>query len=101
MKLEKYLAIGEPIYKFECELKNGTIGTVDLFRQLDDMIDKPLTEKDKANYVYSIVKKIIDKLTDIAIVHAENKGINSIGLTGGVSYNIPISEMVEKNVRKK
>ena len=100
IKLEKYLATGKPIYKFECEIKNGTIRTIDIFRQLDEMIDKPLTEKDKANYVFSFVNKIIEKLTDIAIEHAENKGINSIGLTGGVSYNIPISNMVEKNIRK-
>ena len=35
-----------------------------------------------------------------SLIVSENKGIKSIGLTGGVSYNIPISDMVEKNVRK-
>ncbi len=100
MKLEKYLANGKPTYSFDAEVKNGTIGTVDLFRQLDETIDKPLTEKDKANYVHSMVKIVIDKLSDIAIVHAERRDIKTIGLTGGISYNIPITEMVEKQVNK-
>jgi len=47
-----------------------------------------------------MVKSIINSLTNIAIEHAENSGIKSIGLTGGVSYNIPIIEMVEKQVKK-
>jgi hydrogenase maturation protein HypF len=98
MKLEKYLANGKPTYSFDIEAKNGIVGTIDLFRQLDEKIDKPLTEKEKADYVNSMVKTIVDKLTDIAIEHAEGKGIKTIGLTGGVTYNIPITEMVEKQV---
>ena len=98
MKLEKYLAMGEPKYSFDVEVKNGVIGTIDLFRQLDEKIDKPLTEKEKADYVYSLVKSIVDILADIAIKNADKKGIKSIGITGGVSYNIPITEMVEKQV---
>ena len=47
-----------------------------------------------------MVKTIIDTLTDIAVNHAESEGIKSIGITGGVSYNIPITEMVEKRVKK-
>lgn len=100
MKLEKYLAIGEGEYSFETEVKNGIVGTVDLFRQLDEKIDKPLNEKEKADFVYSIVKTIVDELSDIAIEIAEERGIKTIGITGGVSYNIPITEMVEKKVKQ-
>ena len=50
--------------------------------------------------IHSMVKIIVDSLTDIAIEHAENRGVKNIGLTGGVSYNIPITEMVEKQVNK-
>jgi len=99
MKLEKYLAIGEPKYSFDAEIKNGIVGTINLFKQLDRMIDKPLTEKEKANYAHSFVKTIIDNLTNIAIENAEKKGIDNIGLTGGVSYDIPITEMVENQVK--
>ena len=100
MKLEKYLDIGKPNYSFDVEVKDGIIGTIDLFKQLDEKIDKPLTEKEKADYVYSMVKTIVDKLSDIAIENADSKGIKTIGLTGGVTYNIPITEMVEKQVNK-
>ena len=100
MKLEKYLCLGESKYSFDSKIKNGVVGTIDLFRQLDEMIDRPLTEKEKADFVYSYVKRVIDDLTNIAILHAENLGINNIGLTGGVSYNIPIVEMIEKQVEK-
>ncbi len=99
MKLEKYLENGKPKYSFDIEVKNGIVGTTDLFRQVDE-IKKPLTEKMKADISYSMVKMIVNSLTNIAIEHAGNSGIKSIGLTGGVSYNIPIIEMVEKQVKK-
>jgi len=41
----------------------------------------------------------MDNLTNIAIENAEKKGIDNIGLTGGVSYNIPITEMVENQAK--
>jgi hydrogenase maturation protein HypF len=99
MKLEKYLANGKPIYSFDIEVKNGVVGTTDLFRQVDEII-KPITEKKKANISYSMVNSIVNSLTNMAIEHAENNDIKSIGLSGGVSYNIPIIEMVEKQVKK-
>ncbi len=100
MKLEKYLSVGESKYSFKSEVKNGVVGTIDLFRQLDEMINEPLTEREKADYVYSFVKTILDDLTDTAIHNTNNLDIKNIGLTGGVSYNIPIVEMIEKQVKK-
>jgi len=101
MKLEKYLDIGKNKYSFNVEIKNGVVGTIDLFRQLDEKINKTLTKKEKADFVYSFVNSIVDKLTEIAIENAENEGIKNIGITGGVSYNIPITEMVEKKVKQE
>jgi hydrogenase maturation protein HypF len=100
MKLEKYLAIGKNKYSFDTELKNGIIGTIDLFRQLDEKIKKTPNEKEKADFAYSFVKSIVDKLTESAIENAKNQGIKNIGITGGVSYNIPIIEMVEKKIKQ-
>ena len=100
MKLEKYLAEGSAKYSLDPNISKGVIGTVDLFRQLDEMIKKPLSEKDKADYAYSFVKTIIDDLSDSAIDYAKDKGIKSVGLSGGVAYNIPITEMVESKVQK-
>jgi hydrogenase maturation protein HypF len=100
MKLEKYLSMGKPVYSFNVESKNGVVGTVDLFRQLDEKIKKELSEQEKANLAISFVKTIIDEMTCIAIESAEKNDIKNIGITGGVSYNIPITEMVEKQVKK-
>ena len=48
-----------------------------------------------------MVKAIVDSLTKIAIENAEQKKIDNIGLTGGVSYNIPITNMVDSIVKKE
>lgn len=101
MKLEKYLAMGQPKYFFDSNVKNGVVSTIDLFRQLDDKVKEPFSEKEKADISFSFVKSIVDSLSDIAIKYALDNGIKNIGISGGVSYNIPIVEMVEKRVRKK
>jgi len=59
-----------------------------------------LSENMKADFIYSFVKSMVDGLVDIAVENAQNDGIDSIGLTGGVSYNIPIVEMVNDRVKK-
>jgi hydrogenase maturation protein HypF len=100
MKLEKYLTKGKPKHSFECDVKDGVVSTVDLFRQLDEMIPKTLSDRDKADYSHSIVKTIVDNLTSIAIDFAEEKNVKRIGLSGGVTYDIPIVEMVEKQINK-
>jgi hydrogenase maturation protein HypF len=100
MKLEKYLVNGSDKYSFDIEIKNGIVGTSDLFRQVEEKVKPPFTEIQKANISYSMVKTIVDKLVEIAVENAETNRIKSIGLTGGVSYNIPITEMVERQVKK-
>lgn len=100
MKIEKYLAKGKKNYSFNVEIKNNVIGTIDLFRQMDEQIKKPITEKQKADISYSLVKSVIDGLFEIIIQNAEYSDIKKIGLTGGVSYNIPIVKMIEENIEK-
>ncbi|MDH7517847.1 MAG: carbamoyltransferase HypF [Candidatus Thermoplasmatota archaeon] len=100
MKLERYLALGKPKYSFDTEVKNGVVGTTDLFREVEEKIKTPFTETQKADIAYSMVKSIVDKLVEIAVENAKENSIKTIGLTGGVSYNIPINEMVEKQVNK-
>ncbi len=100
MKLEKYLANGSDKYSFNVEVKDGIVITTDLFRQVEEKVKPPFTESQKANISYSMVKTIVDKLVEIAVENAEANGIKNIGLTGGVSYNIPIIEMVERQVKK-
>ena len=100
MKLEKYIAKGEAKFDFYTPIKNGVINTTDLFRQLKEKIKNPITERQKADFAYSLVNSIIENLTNIAIEFASKSNIDNIGLTGGVSYNIPITEMVERQVKK-
>lgn len=99
MKLERYLAVGLPRYPLHVAIKDDVIGVQDIFRQLDEQLRPSLSEKEKADAATSLVKAIVDALTDIAIVHAKQTGIQTIGLTGGVSYNIPITEMVQRMVK--
>jgi hydrogenase maturation protein HypF len=98
MKLEKYLAFGEHKCDFHVNVKEDVIGTADVFRQLDEQIQGPLNEQEKADYAFSFAKAIVDALSRIAIKKAEDTDIKTVGLTGGVSYNVPITEMVEREV---
>jgi len=98
MKLEKYLAKGHHKLKLDLEIKNNVVQVVDLFRQVDEKFKSPFSESDKADISYSMVKRIVEGLSDIAIEYAQNKGLNNIGLTGGVSYNIPITNIVLKRI---
>ena len=100
MKLEKYLSIGKKTMEFDINRKENTVPVKEIFTQMDNQIKKPLKEKDKANICYSVVKTLLNELVDIAIEYTENEGLTTIGITGGVSYNIPIMDMVSKKVKK-
>lgn len=101
MKLEKYLAHGEEKHHFTVTQHNGVINTSDLFQQLSELIHPPLLLKEKADFAYSMVRAIIDAMTDIAIQTAEQEDIKTIGVTGGVSYNIPITKMIDNQAKKE
>ncbi len=100
MKLEPYLASGKQIHTFDVSVNNGVVSTIDVFRQLDEQIQGPLNNQEKADYAFSFVKAIVGALSQLAISEAKTQGIKTVGLTGGVSYNIPITEMVEQEVTK-
>jgi hydrogenase maturation protein HypF len=104
MKTEKYLEAGEAKYNFEVTVKNGIIGTLELFSQLDNYAEKLLTERKKADLLYSFVKCLTEALAIIAVNKAVENGIKCIGITGGVAYSVPIvkicEELVEKNKLK-
>ena len=100
MKLEKYLELGNDTYNLEVETKNNIVQVTDLFNQIDRIVIPPFTERQKANIAYSIVKSIITGLSEIAINYALDNDIKTIGLTGGVSYNVPINKIVLEQVKK-
>ena len=94
MKCEPLLARGKQIEGFDTETVNGVIRTAHLFK------DMPKGAK-REDIAYSIVKAVIDEMVNNACDDAMKRGIGSIGLTGGVSYNGPICRMVEDAVKER
>ena len=90
MKMEPILRHGIPKEGFETEVVNGEIRTAHLFENID--------RYRKEDVAYSIVDSIVSKMVDVACDAAYKKGIREIGITGGVSYNVPICDMFRRHV---
>lgn len=91
MKLEPLLARGRLVKGFETETVNGIIRTAHLFHDSSER---------KEDVAYSIVYGIMNELVQSAAESAYSSGIECIGLTGGVSYNGPITRMFVDMVSK-
>ena len=78
--------------------------TLELFEQLFEEAPPHaaagLDDAEKADFVYSFVYALLEELVGIALEFAEEEGL-SVGMTGGVSYNEPITMMVEGFVRRR
>jgi hydrogenase maturation protein HypF len=105
MKLERYLLNGKDEYEFKTEIIDADrkiVRTLPLFDQLYDYVNYEnvphLSEREKSNLAYSFVRSLIEKLVTVGIDCAEQNDIGFIGLSGGVSYNIPITRMVKEIV---
>ncbi len=90
MKLEKHIESGKRAFDFTVERKGNVIQTVPLFQQL---LGSEGSADDKAR---SFVHALLEEMVDIAAVEAASRGIESIGITGGVSYNHAISLMAKE-----
>jgi hydrogenase maturation protein HypF len=102
MKLERYLAHGEPTYAFETTVEAADrkiVRTLPLFDQLADY--RISTEQEKADVAYSFVETLLQELVEIAADVCESTGVQTIGITGGVSYDLPIVRMAERLVKAK
>jgi hydrogenase maturation protein HypF len=95
MKLETILERGRVLPGLHAEMVNGAIMTVPLFQQLKEM--KGQREDLAVTFIYALLERMVDTAAD----EAENKGIEVIGLTGGVSYNGVVSALTEELVMKK
>jgi len=98
MRLEPLLETGKPSYKFEAKVKGGVVQTLGLFEQLFDL--KLKSESERADAARSFVGAMTIALTEIAIENAEGEGVKRVGLSGGVSYSIPIAKIFEERVEK-
>lgn len=90
MKMEPLLRRGMRLKGFETEVVNGEIRTAHLFESID--------RYRKEDAAYSIVDSVISKMVETACDAAYEKDIREIGITGGVSYSIPISDMFRRHV---
>ena len=86
MKLEPLLARGHLVPGFETYTENGIIKTAHLFSHLGQC-------GNKADAAYSVVHGILDEMVASAADSASEDGY--IGITGGVSYDVPMIKMAE------
>ena len=91
MKLEPLLARGHLVPGFETYTENGIIKTAHLFSHLGQW-------GNKADAAYSVVHGILDEMVASAADSASEDGY--IGITGGVSYDVPMIKMAEKIASK-
>ena len=95
MKLERTLSAGTNKFNFNVKVKNNVILTSELYRDMTDSVGTP------SDLSYSFVYALLDAMVDIAADNGELNGIKTIGLTGGVSYNGPISSIVKDMVESR
>jgi len=102
MKLERYLGQGELRYDFETDVETcdrKIVRTLPLFDQL--LAYQVRTEQDKADIAYSFLHALLTPMVEIAADACTRVGTTTVGLTGGVSYDLPIVRMVEGLVKAK
>jgi len=109
MRLETFLEKGRPVYEDEFLTQFNVISpkvlhTMTMFLMLDEVVKKckgydgSLTPRAKADIASSFVTALTKGITKIAIDTASSKGLKHVGLTGGVSYNLPIVKIFKQEV---
>ncbi len=109
MKLERYLASGKPEYYFETNVKEQQsnfkrVQTLPMFKKLFEYVGSKnpieLPDSEKANLSYSFVRELVRNLVRIALDTTKKIDANYIGITGGVTYNLPITDMIRDEISK-
>jgi hydrogenase maturation protein HypF len=95
MKLERRLEEGKESVPIDVVRKGGVVMTVPMYGQ---MLESRASANDKAR---SLVAAITRGLVDVAIERAQERGLDEIGITGGVSYNRVITSIAERRVNEK
>lgn len=92
MKMEPLLVRGIPREGFDTEIVNGEIRTAHLFESIHMYR--------REDVAYSIVDSVLGRMVETACDAADMRGIREIGITGGVSYSVPICEMFRRHVER-
>jgi len=95
MKLEALLERGQVLDGLSAERRNGTVMTIPLFQQLREM------RGPREDLALTYVSAVLESLVEAAADEASRKGLDVIGLTGGVSYNGVVSSLTESMVRSR
>ena len=95
MKLEKWLEKAKRSDLVPTVRKGNVIDTPEMFRC---MMDSSGSVADRAG---SMTYAMLSGLVDIAVEAAEDEGVKHIGLSGGVSYNRPISRWSKMLVERR
>ncbi len=102
MKLEKYININIDNNLFNLfNINNGVIDHITPFGELSDMIPGPMDEGRRVELASGYVSGLVKAFSEVAVETASGRGIEKIGLTGGVSYNIPIVEMFMRELASR
>lgn len=94
MKLEPLLDRGKLVEGFETSTDGGVIRTAHLFSGIE-------RRGNRADAAYSVVWNILSEMVDSATEKADADGEDYIGITGGVSYDVPIVRMADALARKR
>jgi hydrogenase maturation protein HypF len=109
MMLERYLSTDPDILKYStADTKRvlhapTIIETTPLFKHvlLDiSSVEGELTRKDRSVIATEFIHVLTRHLAECAAEAAQEEGINKIGVTGGVAYNIPIMDMFALHLEK-
>jgi hydrogenase maturation protein HypF len=92
MKLERWLASAKRLDLVPVVRRGDVIDTAEMFRT---MMEAKGSVADRAG---SMTYAMLRGLVDMAIETAEDEGVQHIGLTGGVSYDRPISKWCQEMV---
>ncbi len=95
MKLELLQMEGNDKIDYDVRLEGDTVKTLDGFLE---MMSDTGNKKDRAA---SYVSRVTEKLAQAAIHTAEDKGVDHIGVSGGVSYNRPIVRTIRSELESK
>jgi hydrogenase maturation protein HypF len=94
MKTEPLLSKGKMIKGYETRIVGKEIITAPLFAALSK-------REKREDIAYSVVRAVVNSMVNKACDTAISKGLNSIGVTGGVSYSGPICDMIDDEAKKR
>ncbi|MFO7792153.1 MAG: Sua5/YciO/YrdC/YwlC family protein, partial [Candidatus Saliniplasma sp.] len=94
MKLEKLQMEGDDDIDYEVGFKKGKILTLEPFLEMMSGDEK------KADKAASYISRVSEKIAEAAVHTAEEKDVEDIGISGGVSYNKPIVDKIRKTLDK-